>query len=98
MDDWLLDDHLGQLMPEERRDLADAMSRDPALAERHRRLQRVLEPLDSYSVPGPPANLADRIIARVSGRMIGPPVLRVPQAPPVPSGSGATAVRRMPLL
>ena len=77
-DDWLLADQLGQLTPEDRARLVDAMRRDERLAERHRRLQSILEPLDSWTVPEPPARLADRVIARVSRTMADAPVLRLP--------------------
>jgi hypothetical protein len=70
-DDWLLDDHLDQLSPTERARLAEALRADPELAARYQRLQRVLEPLDLWTVPIPPRNLADRIISKVADRDTG---------------------------
>ncbi|MCH7550952.1 MAG: gamma-glutamyltransferase [Proteobacteria bacterium] len=47
------DDHLNRLSDDERSQLVEALRADPELAARHRRLQRVLEPLDSWTIPPP---------------------------------------------
>lgn len=65
-DEWLLDEHLDQLGDADRRALQRALQTDGALAARHRGLQRVLEPLDTWTTPPPPSNLVDRILDRIA--------------------------------
>ncbi len=66
LDDWLLDDQLGQLSSAEREELAEAIRNDPDLAARQRRIRRVLEPLDGWATSPPPINLANRIVAQIA--------------------------------
>jgi hypothetical protein len=76
IDDWLLDSQLERLSEDERRELADKLRRDPALADRHSELQRVLEPLDAWNVRQPPASLADKVLDRIADYDDGLPVVR----------------------
>lgn len=61
-DDWLLDDHLDQLSDADRARLRVMLQNDPELSARHRRLQRVLEPLDAWTVPPPSSGLVEKIL------------------------------------
>lgn len=67
INEWLLDEQLGRLSAEDRVRLADALRARPGSSARRGRLQRILAPLDSWSVPSPPANLPDRILSHVAG-------------------------------
>lgn len=93
LDHWLLDDHLNQLSAEERAQLSDAMRSDPQLAERHRRLQQLLEPLDSWTTPPAPVHLENRILERIAVRDQAAPV--APQPATVKTDRGG--FRRPPL-
>lgn len=62
-DDLLLDLHLNQLDDEQRAQVSAELERDAALRARSERLGRILQPLDSWTLPPPPANLADRILS-----------------------------------
>ncbi len=74
-DAWLLDDHLGQLSDADRQRLHEALGRDPQLAARHRRLQRILQPLDAYGTPPPPPTLISGILDRIAAGEPQPTVL-----------------------
>ena len=93
LDDRLLDDHLDQLSPAEKADLADALRADPDLVTRHRRLQRILEPLDSWTAPPPPGNLPDKILLKIAAREA--PVDTTSGAR-LASGADAPLIRRLP--
>lgn len=67
MDERLVSYHLGQLSAAEAAELERAMGEDVELAERSRRLGALLDKLESYSVPAPPAGLADGVMQRVAG-------------------------------
>ncbi len=75
-DDWLLDDQLGLLSDDDRQRLHERLRDDPELAARHRRLQRVLEPLDAWTTPPPPADLVERILDDIADRHENAPVVR----------------------
>jgi hypothetical protein len=59
----LLDWHLNRLEGEERSWIEQELRRDAALSAKSDQLRRVLEPLDSWQVPRPPAHLADKVLA-----------------------------------
>jgi len=66
LDDWLLDEQLGQLSQEQREKLAEAIRGDPNLEAKQRRIRRVLELLDGWATSPPPIDLADKIVARIA--------------------------------
>lgn len=65
-ENWLLDDHFDQLSEEQRRELAEALRRDPELSAKYHRLQGVLEPLDAWTAPPAPSGIVDRILDRIA--------------------------------
>ena len=77
-DDWLLDEQFDQLSSEDRVRLNHALDRDADLAARARRLQEVLEPLDSWSAPPPPDSLVGRILDRIATHEAAAPVVPAP--------------------
>lgn len=81
-DDWLLDEQFDQLSPEDRVRLKNAVERDGDLATRGRRLQEVLEPLDSWSTTPPPESLVGRILDRIAAHEAAAPVVPVPAPMP----------------
>lgn len=93
LDDWLLDDQLGQLSKAEAEQLAKALAADPALAARHQSVQRLLEPLDAWTTPPPPGNLAERILAKIAAHDSS---ALVPTVSPLQTGSQGDFARRSP--
>jgi hypothetical protein len=65
LEQWLLDYHLGQLEPEQARRVSRLIAEDAAVAAQSRRVERLVARLDGYTVSEPPADLADKVLARV---------------------------------
>jgi hypothetical protein len=78
----LLDLYLGQLSPEQRAELERRISADPALAKHNQALAAVFRALDSAPEPVPPADLAQRVSARVAAAGPAPRVVSPPSAEP----------------
>ncbi len=66
VEEALLDWHLERLEEGERARIEAEVRGDPGLRAKHERLGRVLQPLDSYRAAATPANLADKVLARVA--------------------------------
>jgi len=62
----LLDLHLSRLDPEPARQTEEAIAASPALAATSRGLRDLLGLLGTYDAPGPPADLAESVMARVA--------------------------------
>lgn len=91
MDEWLLDGQLDQLTESQRRELMEALRKSPALADRNRRLQRLLEPLDAFTTTPPPTYLVDKVLDRIAAQDESLPV--VPESA-LMSGSDGDYSRR----
>ncbi|UCE60033.1 MAG: hypothetical protein JSU63_21645 [Phycisphaerales bacterium] len=64
-DDLLLDLHLGRMDEQDRAWLASELLRDTTLRAKSDRLGALLRPLDHWTVPAPPANLADKVLTSI---------------------------------
>lgn len=64
-EELLLDFHLDRIEPEDREWLTAQLRRDAELRAANDRLCRLLQPLDLWTLPPAPANLADRIIRNI---------------------------------
>jgi len=82
LDPNLLDLYLGQLSPEQRAELERRISADPVLAKHNEALAAVFRALDSAPEPTPPADLAQRVSARVAAAGPAPRVISPPTAEP----------------
>ncbi len=71
IDELMLDDLLGQLEPEGRQVLQQRLG-EPEVRQRAERLQRLLSPLDSWTVEPAPPELVTRILNQISTRGIRP--------------------------
>jgi len=78
----LLDLYLGQLSPEQRAELERRIGADPVLAKHNQALAAVFRALDSAPEPRPPADLAQRVSARVAAAGPAPRVVSPPTAEP----------------
>ncbi len=66
LEEKLIDWHLDRLEESERAWLDEELRRDAALRKTSDRLGRILQPLDHWSVPAAPHNLADKVLAYVA--------------------------------
>ncbi len=75
MDEWLLDSQLGQLTDAQHREVMEALRKNPSLAERDHRLQRLLQPLDAFTTTPPPNYLVDKVLDRIAAQNEDLPVV-----------------------
>lgn len=85
LESLLLDYHLKRLDPSQAETVEDAVAHSPELATQSQSLRQVLSLLDRYEAPEPPADLADKVLARINGQST---VIPFPQpAPSLPGGA-----------
>ncbi|HNQ24943.1 MAG TPA: hypothetical protein PKK06_17840 [Phycisphaerae bacterium] len=89
-DKLLLELYLGRLDDETRLWLEGELADDAALRSRYERLQRLLKPLDAWTAPEAPTDLADRVLARV--RTAAAAGARASTLPP-PAAAAPTVLR-----
>ena len=86
-DETLLDYLLERCDQAEAARVAGAVEHDAVVAARLAALRRILEPLDTWTAPPPPARLVDDILDAIAAQSAGEAIKRERAASAVPSGS-----------
>ncbi len=88
LDELLFDEQMGLIEPANRDRLQEALSKDPALQAKRDRLADVVAPLDAWTPPPAPPNLAQSVMGRIAAASRTLRLERSPALPP--SGSEAS--------
>ena len=90
MYDLLFDYAIGRLDEEARRDVERRLREEPGLADELDKIRAILEPLETWAAPPPPANLVDNVLDRIEQRRFP----RMVAGSALPPGEGRGVGRR----